>query len=318
MKNRVCEILGIEKPIVQAPMAFITSPEMVAAVSNAGGLGTLGFAGGFEKHVKTHEDNAEQMRLAIRKIKALTDKPFAINVTAKADDPYGFSEAHQGIAAEEGVRAVVIAGEHIPDDEIQALKDLGFIVIARELNPSVRGAKAMEAAGADIVVATGVDEGGCMPGGTTGMAAITALLAAHLEIPILAAGGIVNEALARSAAAVGAEGAFVGSRFILSEECPASPIAKEDLLHSDPDDMIVFTQWNGISRWRSTPHEVAIAALEENKRGNLDPNSGNLRASMLMGELDKGVNSACNTISLVQKITSASEIVEELAKAFEY
>ena len=156
-----------------------------------------------------------------------------------------------------------------------------------------------------------------MPGGTTGTAAITALLTANLDVPVLAAGGIVNEALARSAAAVGAEGAFVGSRFILSEECPASPVAKEDLLNSDPDDMIVFTQWNGHSRWRSTPHEVAIAALEQNKQGNLDPNSGNLRASMLMGELDKGVNSACDTISLVKEIASSSEIVDEISRGFE-
>lgn len=222
MTNRVCEILAVTKPVVQAPMAFITSPEMVAAVSNAGGLGTLGTRAGFTDHVRTPEDNARQMRNSVRRTKELTDKPFALNLMARADDAMGQSEALKVVAVEEGVPVIVLAGGEITEGEIRELKDLGFVLIARQLNPSILGARMLAAAGADIVVATGVDEGGCMPGGTTGTMAITALLAANLDIPVLAAGGIVNEATARAAQAVGAQGVFCGSRFILSTECPAS------------------------------------------------------------------------------------------------
>lgn len=316
MSNRVCEILGITKPVIQAPMAFITSPEMVAAVSEAGGLGTLGTRAGFTDHVRSSEDNARQMRESIRRTRERTSLPFAVNLMSRHDDMGQLSEALKAVCAEEGVPVVVLAGDEISKDEVRELKDAGFRIIARDLNPSVGGAKRLEEAGADIVVATGVDEGGCMPGGTTGTISITALLAANLEIPVLAGGGIVTGAIARAAAAAGAEGVFCGSRFILSEECPASPRAKEALLNSDPDEMIVFTQWDGRSKWRSTPTRVAIEALEQNVHGNMNPNSGNLRASMLMGELDKGVNSASDVISLVREINICKEIVDELARGF--
>ncbi len=77
--NRVCEILGISKPVIQGPMAWITSPELVAAVSNAGGLGVLGTSAGSTEIVTTIDETVEEMRKAIRKTKSLTDKPFGIS-----------------------------------------------------------------------------------------------------------------------------------------------------------------------------------------------------------------------------------------------
>ena len=85
--NRVCEILGITKPVIQAPMAWITSPELVAAVSNAGGLGVLGTSAGSTEMVKTVEETVEEMRKAIHKTRELTDKPFGINVFPSDMDP---------------------------------------------------------------------------------------------------------------------------------------------------------------------------------------------------------------------------------------
>lgn len=317
MKNRVCEILGIEKPIIQAPMLWITSPELVAAVSNAGGLGVLGFCAGYERKVTTPEETKEEMRKAIRKTKELTDKPFGVDVAPAADDTFGFSTGVLDVMREEGVKVIVFAGNTITGEQVRPLKAEGFKVIARQINPTVRGAKELEEAGADIIVATGCDEGGCMPNTTLGMAAVTALFSANVNVPALSAGGIVNEAMARASHAVGAEGAYVGSRFIVSKECRAAQNVKEDLLNTHPDDMVVFTQWNGVSKWRSTPHKAALDALEENRKGNLNPSAGSLFEGMYKGNLDASVNSACDVISLVKSIDSCADIVNELAKGYE-
>lgn len=113
-------------------------------------------------------------------------------------------------------------------------------MIARQINPTVRVQKNWK--GADIIVATGCDEGGCMPNTTLGMAAVTALFTANVNVPVLSAGGIVNDAMAKASHAVGAGGTYVGSRFIVSKECRAAENVKEDLLRTHPDDMVFFTE----------------------------------------------------------------------------
>ena len=114
--NRVCEILGITKPVIQAPMAWITSPELAAAVSNAGGLCVLGTSAGSEEIKRGLEDIVEDMRLAVRKTKKLTDKPFGVNVFPSVIDPYGFSKAIIEMLKEENVKVLVVAGSIAPDE----------------------------------------------------------------------------------------------------------------------------------------------------------------------------------------------------------
>ena len=245
--NRVSKILNIKYPIIQGPMAWITSPELVAAVSNAGGLGTLGTSAGSDEIITRIEETVEAMRGAIRKTRELTDKPFGVNVFPKAIDPYGFSSSVVEMLKEENVMILVVAGI-VDKDELLKWKNEGFTIIFREANPTVRGAIEAEKAGVDIIVATGCDEGGSMPNLSTGTTAATALLCDAVNIPVLAAGGIVNEKMARAAQVVGAEGVLVGTRFILSDECRAANVVKEDILNTHPDDYIVFTQSNGFSK----------------------------------------------------------------------
>ncbi|KAG4089332.1 2-nitropropane dioxygenase-like enzyme [Neocallimastix lanati (nom. inval.)] len=314
--NRVCKILGIQKPVIQAPLFWITSPKLVAAVSNAGGLGVLGPNAGFEKPVTTVKDTVEEMRKSIRKTRELTDKPFGVNVfTPSASNPFGFSKAIVDLCKEEGVKILVSVGVMDPKD-FSEWKNDGFTVIAREMNPTVRGALVAEKAGADIIVATGCDEGGCMPILTTGTTSITALLSDAVKVPVLAAGGIINEKFAKAAAIVGAEGAYVGSRFILSKENRASDAAKKDIMATHPDDYIVYTHMNGTSRWRTTPHKIGREALEANKRGDLNPSSGDFFKGVVKGDLEASVNSVCNVASLIKSIDSCKDIVNEIARGF--
>ncbi len=313
--NRVCEILKIKYPVIQGPMAWITSSDLVAAVSNAGGLGVLGTSADSTEIVRGVPESVEEMRKAIRNTKALTDKPFGINVFPEAGDPYGFSKAMIELAKEEGVMILVVAGNVSPD-EIRTWKRDGFTVIMREATPTVRGAQLAEEAGADIVVATGCDEGGCMPGLSTGTTAITALLSDAVRIPVLAAGGIVNEKLARAAQIAGAEGVFVGTRFILSKECRAAEATKKDIMDTHPDDFIVFTQSDGYSKWRTTPHKYGKEGLEANKRGDMNPPSGSFYYGMLKGDPDAGVNTVSNLSGLIKSIDPCEKIVVELGEPF--
>ncbi len=315
MMNRVCEILNIQYPVIQGPMAWITSSKLVAAVSNAGGLGVLGTSADSTELTSTIPETVEEMRKAIRRTKALTDKPFGINVFPSAGDPYGFSKAMIALAKEEGVKVLVVAGNIAPD-EIRQWKKEGFTVIMREANPTIRGAQLAEEAGADIIVATGCDEGGCMPYLSTGTTAITALLSEAVSIPVVAAGGMVNEKMAMAAKVVGAEGVFAGTRFILSKECRAADATKQDIMNTHPDDFIVFTQSNGTAKWRTTPHRHGREGLAANARGDLNPPQGSFYDGMLKGDPDGGVNTVSNLSGLIKSIDSCEEIVKELGRPF--
>ncbi|ORX87329.1 inosine monophosphate dehydrogenase [Anaeromyces robustus] len=157
--NRVCQILGIEKQIIQAPMGWITTPKMMAAVSNAGGLGIFGSCAGFKKPITTVDDTVEEMRKTIHKTKKLTSKPFGMNISPKIDDPYGFSKATIKLCKEEGIKILALVGTHAPED-IKRLKNEGFTILYRQSNPTIKESIEAEKAGADIIMATGCDNGG--------------------------------------------------------------------------------------------------------------------------------------------------------------
>jgi enoyl-[acyl-carrier protein] reductase II len=241
---------------------------LVATVSNAGGLGVPGFNSGTDVRRDAAEETAEDMRSAIRRTKELTDKPFGIDIVPASADAGGFSTGIVDIMREEGVKIMVLAGESFEEADVVPFKQEGFTIIARQLNPTIKDAIQLEAWGVDIIVATGCDEGGCMPSGSTGTMAEIALLADAVSVPVLAAGGIINEKFARASAILGAEGAFAGTRFTLSKECRAAEATKQNLLETPQDDFVVFTQWDGTSKWRSTPNPVVLAAAEANRQGN--------------------------------------------------
>ena len=138
-----------------------------------------------------------------------------------------------------------------------------------------------------------------------------------VSIPVLAAGGIVNEAMARASAYVGAEGAYAGTRFILSEECRAAQTVKEDILATGADDLIVLTEAGGYLKWRSTPHKVAKQAVAENQKGNLSPSTGSFYLGMFKGDLDAGINTVSSAASLIRSIDSCEDIVNELARGYD-
>ena len=276
----------------------------------------LGFNAGFETGKATPEETAEEMRKIIRKTKELTDKPFGMNVMTSAFDGAGFSQATIQVCKEEGVQVLVAIGA-LDAAQVKEWKDAGFKIIYRDMYPTVASAKAAEATGVDILVATGCDEGGGMPVEATGTIVKTALIADAVSIPVLAAGGIVNEATAKASACVGAEGAYAGTRFVMSKECRAAQSTKDDILATGADDLIVLTEADGYLKWRSTPHKVAKEAVAENAKGNLKPSTGSFYAGMLKGDMESGINTVSSAAGLIKSIDSCEEIVTELARGYE-
>jgi nitronate monooxygenase len=240
--------LGIELPIIQAPMAGVSTPEMAAAVSNAGGLGSIGVGA----------INAEATRRMIAEVRARTDRPFQVNVfcnrPAKADGareaawlarlgpefarygatpPERLTEIYQSFLTDDAKLAVFLAERPaavsfhfgVPArDRIEALRAAGIVLLATAT--SLEEGKAIAAAGIDAIVAQGYEAGGHRgvfdPGGPDerlGTAALTRMLVSALDVPVIAAGGIMDGAGVVAFLALGAVAAQLGTAFIA---CPES------------------------------------------------------------------------------------------------
>jgi enoyl-[acyl-carrier protein] reductase II len=211
-ENRVCELFGIEHPILLAGMGGVSTSSLVAAVSNAGGLGVLGGA----------TMNSRLLREEIRKTKELTDKPFAVDLLAP--DPEAI-RGHMDVVYEEQVK-IFVAGLAVPDAFISEMHDRGMLVVV--MCGKVRHAQKSEAAGADAVVAQGTEAGG-HTGEIGGMALVPQVVDA-VDIPVMAAGGISDGRGIVAAQALGAEGVVIGTRFIATHESSALTQYREGLV----------------------------------------------------------------------------------------
>ncbi|WP_435955013.1 NAD(P)H-dependent flavin oxidoreductase [Dryocola sp. BD626] len=321
--NRICQILGIEKPVIQGPLSWLTDARLVAAVSNAGGLGVLGPNAGLtaETAVSTPEETAEKMREEIRKTKRLTEKPFGVNLIPTPENDV-WTPPIVKVIKEEGVRAVVYTGYGegaIIPALFDELKDAGINIIYRDINPTPENTRLAEAAGADIIVATGFDEGGTLPGKALGTFSIVPLIAdAVNNIPVLAAGGITDGRTARAAHALGASGVFAGSVFISTVESRVPQTVKDKIVAADGLDMLLFRTLPDY--YRSLPGRLAEKLVQMDKAGASNEELGKtmgglrgLRVGMLEGNTDEGYISLGTGIGSIRAIKSVAEVVNELA-----
>lgn len=319
--NRISEILKIQYPIVQAAMNWITDANMVAAVSNAGGLGVLGPNAGAKFEGSRRISTEERLRTELRKIKELTNKPFALNIyfpeDGVSDDESAYSQRILDVALEEGVKCFAAVGS-VNTNFFKQIKEHNATLIFRELTPTPEGARMAEDKGADIIIATGYDEGGWIPQNQIGTFSIVPVIVDAVNIPVMATGGINDIRGVRAAFALGAEGVYVGTRFIVSEECPASDIAKQDIICSKGKDVIFVSKTQ-----RSTSNIAALELASMYKSGTpsekideiISQNDG-LRPGMLEGKADKGIVSVNTAIDLITQVKSCAGIVKELMADF--
>ncbi|MCH3921869.1 NAD(P)H-dependent flavin oxidoreductase [Limosilactobacillus sp.] len=321
MTNQICEALNITKPVVQGPLGWITDARLVAAVSNAGGLGCLGPNAGQTTVTKSPQETAERMRREVKKVRQLTDKPFAVNLyRAEGTDVLGndvYFTPMLKMVLEENVPAVVYSGE-LHEDIVSQLKEHNVKIIFRELNPTIAGTKKAEKLGVDVIVATGFDEGGMLPSKVIGTFSIVPMIVDAVDhTPVMAAGGICDNRSAKAAFDLGAQGLFCGSAFIPVDESPVAQNIKEQIVNSTGEDLGLFR--SEPSYWRSLPGKKPAELLKLDKE--LAPNAEinkamggtqGMRVGMLMGDTDNGYVSTGTGIGTIHEIKPVKDVIDEL------
>lgn len=229
MQTRLTEMLGIEHPVMLAGMGGVSYAPLAAAVSNAGGLGTLGAS----------TMGTEQMVQQIAELAASTDQPFGVDLLTAA--PHDMTSKVRAIS--EGGGSVFVAGLGVPADVIELCHTLG-IVVASMCGKVIHAVRAVDA-GCDLVIAQGTEAGG-----HTGQIATMALVpqvvdAVGARVPVVAAGGIFDGRGLAAALALGAVGVWIGTRFIATPEAQAVPGYKDRILESAEDDTLVTRAYTG-------------------------------------------------------------------------
>lgn len=295
MKTRLCELLGIEYPIIQGGMAWVATAELAAAVSNGGGLGLIA-AGGAP---------ADVVREQIKKARELTDKPFGVNVMLMSP----FADEVMQVVIEEKP-AVVATGAGNPAKYIPALKEAGIKVLP--VIPSVALAKKMEKSGADAIIAEGTEAGGHI-GELTTMVLIPQVADA-VSVPVIAAGGIADNRGAVAAFALGADGIQVGTRFICSTECIAHDNYKQAVLKAKDRDAVVTGRSTG-APVRALKNKLTReyerlekegASFEEIEQLGV----GGLRRAFAEGDVEMGSLMAGQSAAMVNEIEPCADIIK--------
>ncbi|MGL5868617.1 MAG: enoyl-[acyl-carrier-protein] reductase FabK [Clostridium chrysemydis] len=296
MKNRVCEMLNIEHPVLQGGMAWIADASLAAGVSEAGGLGLI-----------TGTAPIEWIRDEIRKAKKLTNKPFGVNIMLMS--PHVDEVAK--LVCDEKV-PVVTTGAGSPGKYMEMWKSHGIKVIP--VVASVALAKRMEKSGADAIIAEGTESGGHV-GQLTTMSLIPQVVDS-VDIPVIAAGGIADGRGVAASFMLGAEGVQLGTRFLVAKECTVHQNYKDKVLKAKDID----TDVTG----RATGHPVRVLknklSREFQKReksgASVDEleelGKGTLPLAAVTGDIVNGSVMAGQIAGLVNKEESCKEIIEDL------
>lgn len=314
MRTQLCDLLGIEHPIVQAPMGGPAVPALAAAVSNAGALGTLALTW------------SEDSGAIIRELRELTPHPFGGNFGLQLDQ-----NARLEDALEAGLRIVSLFWGD-PSPYAARIHDAGALLLYTA--GSAEEAKRAVAAGADVIVAQGWEAGGHVWGQVGTLALVPAVVDAVSPTPVIAAGGIGDGRGVAAVLALGAQGAWVGTRFLMAEEAPVHAHYRSRLIAADETDALWFPDlFDG--GWPNAPHRAlrnaTIEAWEAAGRpaSGSRPGEGDQVASRsngaaipryasatpvqgMEGDIDAMSLWAGQSVALAHHVQPAAEIVAEL------
>lgn len=297
MKTKITELLGIEYPIIQGGMAWVAEYHLAAAVSEAGGLGIIG-AGGAP---------ASFVREQIQKVKEITKKPFGVNIMLMNPEADQIAQ----VVVEEGVK-VVTTGAGNPGKYMAMWKEAGIKVIP--VVASVALAKMMERAGADAVVAEGMESGGHIGEATT--MTLVPQVADAVTVPVIAAGGIADGRGFAAAMMLGAQAVQMGTRFVVASESIVHENYKQKVIAAKDIDTAVTGRSTGhpirCIRNKTTREYLKLekegATLEELEKLTL----GGLRRAVLEGDVVEGSVMAGQIAGLVKKEQTCAEIIQEI------
>jgi enoyl-[acyl-carrier protein] reductase II len=304
--THVCELLGIEYPIIQAGMGPFTSAELAAAVSNSGGLGSLG-AG-------AHETN--DLRLQLVRIRELTLRPYAVNFTFAGP---GIDEEAFALTLEARPRLISFAlGD--PGDFAKRAHEAGSLVMHQVT--TVQQARQAVERGVDLIIAQGSEAGG-FGGSVAGLALIPQVVDAVSPIPVIAAGGIADGRGLAAALVLGAQGINIGTRFLASVEAPISEEWKQAILAAESEETIKADFWREIfpstdSRYPVSPRVLrsAFADAWKDRPKEARQEAGRLQAevgaAISAGKFGELLPFTGQTAGLIHEVLPAAEIVRRL------
>ena len=284
INTAVTGLLGMEHPVIGGCMQWLSGPRFTAAVCEAGALGVMSSA---------TFPTREEFRDALRELKSLTDKPFAVNLSLfPALRPVDNRDYLEVMLSEGGVAAVEFSGNRPPTDILAELKPAGIRVMHK--CTSLRHARTAQRLGADVVTVFGDEGGGHISGlGLTGLVLVPAAVDA-LDVPVMAAGGIADGRGLAAALALGAGAVMLGTRLMLTEECPLHPGVKRALKEArETDTMPVLGSVGNTLRCLRNRAAERAASLEA---GGADAeeifavvSGAHTRRMMEEGDVDAGI-----------------------------
>ena len=305
LHTRLCDLLGIEAPVIQAGMSVFTGAALVAAVSNAGGLGSLG----------AWRRPAAELRAHLTAIRERTARPFAVNHVVPDLDEECFALT---LAARPPVISFALGD---PGDLVERAHDVGSLVLHQVT--TVRQAVAAAECGVDAIIAQGGEAGGSA-GGVATFALIPQVVDAVGPLPVVAAGGIADGRGLAAAVVLDAAGVNLGTRFLASIEAPISATWKAMIVAAASEEVVAVdvindgnpvpgaTGYGTVLRALSTPFIERWQRRRDEVRRNPEPFRAELRAARLAGRLDALLPAAGQSAGLIREILPAGEIVRRL------
>ncbi|GAX00576.1 NAD(P)H-dependent flavin oxidoreductase [Secundilactobacillus silagei] len=288
---QLTKLLHVQKPIIQGAMAQISRPELVIAVSNAGGLGVLTTTG----------STPESLQADLKTIRAATKQPFGVNLMLQQTN----IDSLLPVLLADPV-PVVFTSAGNPAPFLQSLINAGTKVIS--VIPNVKIAKKMAALGASAVVAEGAESGGHI--GTENTMVLVPQVASAVDIPVIAAGGIGTSAGVKAAFALGAAGVQVGTAFLVAKETPIDPIYKQLVIKADDNGTVVTGTGGDRVRSLKTPLTTKLLVTTDSATFSQLSSGSLLRA--IHGDVDHGSFMAGEIAGAMTKIRPAKEIIDDL------
>ena len=320
IRTPICERLGIEHPVFQAGMGWVARADLAAAVSEAGGLGVVGAGSTMD---------GEQLRAEIRRVRELTDKPFGVDilfatVRAEGEQVARYTDTVQGMieaVLDERV-PVLVSGLGSPAAVVPAAHERGIYVMS--VVGAVRHAEKAVADGVDAVIASGMDGGGHI--GRIGTAALVPAVVDAVDVPVLAGGGLADGRGLAAALAFGAQGVWMGTRFIATAESYSHDNYKHRIADTDVAGTVVTRAHsgkpcrlidNGFTRsWAGREAEIKPFPLQAMEVGHPASERGRIE-----GDVEAGVLPAGQSCGMIGDVVPAGEVVrrvvEEAALAME-
>jgi enoyl-[acyl-carrier protein] reductase II len=294
-RNRVTELLGVDIPIVQAPMGWIARAQLASAVSNAGAMGII----------ETSSGELDVIRDEIRKMRDLTEKPFGVNIAqAFVRDP-----SIVEFVAEQGVTFVTTSAGS-PTRYTAALKDAGLTVF--HVVPNLAGALKAVDAGVDGLIVEGGEGGGFKSPRPVSTMVLLPLVVSKVDVPVIAAGGFVDGATMAAAFALGAEGVQLGTRMVSATESPIHDNWKQAVLDAQETDTVFLNQ-------HTSPALRALrtertSALEFDTETNAMALFGNAMDLYFGGDMEAAVALSGQVAGRIDEVKPVAQIIDECAR----